>query len=349
MVDDSSRYNGFSSKIALNWDFGTNRISGSSVGAPSTKLLLLHSSSDNFDTAAESLTPSSSSARAAKTPADASSAHNSIVTIRPALYKELGDVANLMVDCFYKPEQRKGMFKRLYVLAELNRLQNNFPHFDTDVHQMFVATTISCNNEKDGDDDATSVVVGFCDVDCRPCPDNLKQKLPRPYLSDVLVDPQYRRQGIAKALVMKSEHFVVQDGLNGDVDQQLLDLLQDQEQEGQKGDAGDDDDDIDNGSSIANSAINDIVRRDRLYIRVEADNTAALKLYHGRSDASHTSGSDSGDAADVKNGGGGLGLGYDLIKTEELVEGPAWNTLDENRLQHGSKVVHTLCKRLTVG
>ena len=51
----------------------------------------------------------------------------------------------------------KGLFK----IAELNRLQNNYPYVDLDLHQMIVATITNTAQE--------TVVVGFCDVDARPC------------------------------------------------------------------------------------------------------------------------------------------------------------------------------------
>jgi ribosomal protein S18 acetylase RimI-like enzyme len=49
-------------------------------------------------------------------------------------------------------------------------------------------------------------IVGFCDVDTRPCATKLK--LPRPYLSDLAIDPNHRRKGLARMLVEASEEFV---------------------------------------------------------------------------------------------------------------------------------------------
>ena len=87
----------------------------------------------------------------------------------------------------------------LFQIAELNRLQNNFPYAEQDIHQMVVAISTSPNTGEEK-------VVGFVDIDARPC--RTKQILPRPYLSDLAVDPHYRRQGIARALVEYCEHFI---------------------------------------------------------------------------------------------------------------------------------------------
>jgi ribosomal protein S18 acetylase RimI-like enzyme len=96
-----------------------------------------------------------------------------------------------MIDSFYTSQTS---WKKLFRLAELNRLQQNYPYTDTDLHQMLVAVI---DNQK---------VVGFCDVDARPC--KTHPPLPRPYLSDLAVDPKYRRRGIAKSLVQRGESFL---------------------------------------------------------------------------------------------------------------------------------------------
>lgn len=97
-------------------------------------------------------------------------------------------------------------FKGIYRIAELNRLQQNYPYADLDLHQMVVAEAANATS-------SAMVVVGFADVDCRPC--KTKPILPRPYISDLAVSNQYRRQGIAKSLVQYCESFI-QDVSNRD-------------------------------------------------------------------------------------------------------------------------------------
>lgn len=113
--------------------------------------------------------------------------------IRQCLFGELNDVAGIFIESFYNTSTS---WKKLYQLAELNRLQQTFPYGEVE-HQMMVAIL-------------DSKVVGFVDVNGLPPKPN-QPKLPRPYLSDLAVRPDYRRQGIAKALVQKCETFVVQD------------------------------------------------------------------------------------------------------------------------------------------
>ncbi|KAL3897881.1 MAG: hypothetical protein SGARI_006812 [Bacillariaceae sp.] len=117
------------------------------------------------------------------------------------MHAELPRVADLMMEAFY---EEKGMWKRLYQLAELNRLQQNFAYADqVDVHQMLVVVV----EEDEDNDNPPHVVVGFCDIDLRPLPKDFKFQLPRPYLSDLCISTEYRRKGLAKALVEASEHF----------------------------------------------------------------------------------------------------------------------------------------------
>ena len=126
---------------------------------------------------------------------DSTTSDDGQIVIRNCEYNELNKVSEIIMNSFY--EKGIGM-KGLFKIAELNRLQNNYPYVDLDLHQMIVATTTNTAQE--------TVVVGFCDVDARPC--KTKQILPRPYLSDLAVDPNYRRRGIAKALVLHCEEFV---------------------------------------------------------------------------------------------------------------------------------------------
>ena len=123
-------------------------------------------------------------------------------------YADLNPVSDIIMDSFY---DTKTSWRRLLKLAELNRLQQNFPYVDTDLHQMFVAVVSSPSGADDTTGTATTsktlarTVIGFVDIDARPCRPEIK--LPRPYLSDLAVHPQYRRKGVAKALIQACEDF----------------------------------------------------------------------------------------------------------------------------------------------
>lgn len=139
-----------------------------------------------------------------------------IYKVRDCQYRELSSVATLVVESFYDKKKVNLMARKLYQLAEMNRLQQNFPYPESrGVHRMLVMEAIGGNQggKKENVDDPT--IVGFCDVDCRPCA--TKTKLPRPYLSDLAIDPQHRRRGLARRLIEASEEFV-QSGTDADAD-----------------------------------------------------------------------------------------------------------------------------------
>ena len=188
--------------------------------------------------------------------APSSSPSSSEVTyrIRDCQYRELTNVATLVVESFYDKRKVNLVARKLYQLAEMNRLQQNFPYPESrSVHRMLVIEA----SPQEGDDEPT--IVGFCDVDARPCATKLK--LPRPYLSDLAVDPIHRRKGLAKMIVEASEEFVQSD------------------------------------------KVGDGAPFDELWIRVAADNEAALALYRdklGYSFADWSTGEETtGDGAEI--------------------------------------------------
>jgi ribosomal protein S18 acetylase RimI-like enzyme len=81
----------------------------------------------------------------------------------------------------------------MFRLGELNRLQQNFP-YDDEKHAMLVA---SCRS--------TQTIIAFVDLDARPA--KRLQDPPRPYLSDLSVDPDWRRNGIASQLIEECERL----------------------------------------------------------------------------------------------------------------------------------------------
>lgn len=92
---------------------------------------------------------------------------------------------------FYSGNNAKAPWRHMFRLGELNRLQQNFPYSD-ELHSMYVAA--SCSMEQ---------VIAFVDVDARP--PTRQYDPPRPYLSDLCVNPRWRRRGIAKMLIEKCE------------------------------------------------------------------------------------------------------------------------------------------------
>ena len=152
--------------------------------------------------------------------------------IRDCQYKELKQVAALVVASFYDKKKTNLMTRKLYQIAEMNRLQQNYAYPESrTVHRMLIVEATPIVAVKDDDDEnnigrtaaaATNTeIVGFCDVDARPCATKLK--LPRPYLSDLAVDPNHRRQGLARRLVEESEKFILE--MNNDNNAKQFDEL----------------------------------------------------------------------------------------------------------------------------
>jgi ribosomal protein S18 acetylase RimI-like enzyme len=174
--------------------------------------------------------------------------------IRDCQYAELGECASIILSSFYS-NTTKSPWRQLYRMGELNRIQQGFPYGDDRAHhRMLVAIILR------PDDNATSSVhqleeeemekeriVGFVDVDTRiPNRDTTYTYNPRPYLSDLCIHPDFRRRGIAKELVRACEQFVVRSRM-----------------------------------TTASSAIveREQQQKKELYIRVEANNKAAIDMY----------------------------------------------------------------------
>jgi ribosomal protein S18 acetylase RimI-like enzyme len=120
--------------------------------------------------------------------------------IRDSTHKELSFVADLIVDSFYNYSSANTVWKQFTKLAELNRIQQNFPYGDDRaVHRMMVLSATSGN---------VTSLCGFVDVDARKPNRHTSYKYnPRPYLSDLCIHPDYRRYGYATLLIQACEAF----------------------------------------------------------------------------------------------------------------------------------------------
>ena len=115
--------------------------------------------------------------------------------IRDSQYADLAVVSDIIIRSFYA--NVTSPWNHMYRMAELNRLQQGFPYADKELHRMLVAVSI-----------IDDTVIGFCDIDARVPnrPTGYKYN-PRPYLSDICVDPDWRRRGIARSLIEACESF----------------------------------------------------------------------------------------------------------------------------------------------
>lgn len=113
--------------------------------------------------------------------------------IRKCKYGDLKAVSEIIFASFYNEQMRKSPFSSFLELKELDRLQSNFP-YNSEKHNMFVAIETSTEDKK---------IIGFVDIDARPATRRIDP--PRPYMSDLAVHPDYRRQGIALNLIETCE------------------------------------------------------------------------------------------------------------------------------------------------
>ncbi|KAI2508378.1 FR47-like protein [Fragilaria crotonensis] len=177
-------------------------------------------------------------------------------TIRNCKYADLKAVSDIIVDSFYTDNMKSSPFAAVLKLGELNRLQQNFPYNDSERHVMLVATTTDSSQDSAKPSGSNGgKIVGFVDVDARPATRRIDP--PRPYLSDLAVHPDYRRNGIATILIQTCEALVHSGRVRVSAATTSVE---------------------DNSSSSKADHPTGSLKRE-MFIRVERENAAAIQMY----------------------------------------------------------------------
>jgi GNAT superfamily N-acetyltransferase len=175
-------------------------------------------------------------------------------------------------------------WRQLYRMAELNRIQQGYPFGDENkkLHRMLVVAVPVQGDDLSGGGRWSSAsaakeerIVGFVDIDVRP-PTNRYSGYsynPRPYLSDLCIHPDYRRQGLGKALVRACEEFCC---TTARPPQNRLPLTE--QWDASNGISDVNDLQSNNSNTSAKTKIN-MEHYSELYIRVEAHNMDAIHMY----------------------------------------------------------------------
>jgi len=183
--------------------------------------------------------------------------------IRDCQHVELGACADLIMKSFYN-ETIQNPWRQLYRMGELNRIQQSFPYGDSRAeHKMLVMTAVPTQSSSSSTSTRGKCqIVGFVDVDARtPNRPTGYTYNPRPYLSDLCIHPDFRRQGLGLALIRACEDFCLRE-------MPIDDRRESSMRKNQSAAAAD------------GHHHHDTNKRSELYIRVEATNAAAVRMYH---------------------------------------------------------------------
>jgi ribosomal protein S18 acetylase RimI-like enzyme len=138
--------------------------------------------------------------------------------VRDCTHDELKIVADIIMDSFYNYTTNtagtttagSSIWKQVMKLAELNRIQQNFPYGPDKAHHRMMIVTCSTTPTQTTTTTTTTnpVICGFVDIDTRiPNRPTSYKYNPRPYLSDLCIHPSYRRYGLATLLINACEEF----------------------------------------------------------------------------------------------------------------------------------------------
>ena len=131
-----------------------------------------------------------------------------LVVIRDAQEQDMAKASTIVADGDDKQRNFfSGAIERFETYATLTSSFQTYRFANGDNIRFRMLVALIATSSKEEGDDGEEVIIGFCQVDdCMPKGEMNPD--PRPYLSNLAIDSQYRRQGYGKKLLEKCESIV---------------------------------------------------------------------------------------------------------------------------------------------